>query len=114
MRIATRAKEALLETFEVQNRSQQHRQRPRPYLTAIRCVGAVSPGSELWLYNTVPVNERQGQLRDNGNKKRLALKNLELKHVFGSPTSRDALLRLKPENEFGVSVGDQVSAVRSG
>ena len=37
----------------------------------------VPPGSELWLFNNVPMQERATKLLDKGNKSPLKLKNLQ-------------------------------------
>ena len=55
----------------------------------------VQPGSELWLFNMVPVQERTWMLMDAGNKAQLRVKNLRIRHAVGNPTSRRQLLSLQ-------------------
>ena len=45
----------------------------------------VEKGSELWLLNMVPVDERATLLKDKGNKEDLVLENLTLRNVVGNP-----------------------------
>jgi len=66
----------------------------------------VPPGSELWLFNTVPVQERVEKLRDAGNKGDLDVKNLKIKHAFGNPTMRRDILQIKSLDEFGDETGE--------
>jgi len=56
---------------------------------------SVAPGSELWLFNTVPPGDRKALLLDKGNKEELALKNLELKQAVGNPIVRKDLMNIK-------------------
>lgn len=83
-----------------------------PFLTAHGGVGAVSEGSELWLFNTVPVHRRGNLLRDSGNKDRLDLKHLEIKNAIGSPTRREDMLRIDCCNEFGDRTGESVRSAK--
>ena len=55
----------------------------------------VQPGSELWLFNSVPMQDRELKMLDKGNKAPLQLKNLKLRHAVGNPTSRRQLLCLQ-------------------
>ena len=66
----------------------------------------VEPGSELWLFNTVPVSDRMGMLLDKGNKRELELNNLVVKNAFGNPTLRSDLVTLKAMDEFGDETGE--------
>ena len=70
--------------------------------------GTVEPGSELWLFNTVPVEERFELLRDKGNKGPLDLINLIVKNAFGNPTQRKDLICLKSLDEFGDPTGEEL------
>jgi len=63
-----------------------------------RCVAA---GSELWLFNTVPAQERIEMLSDNGNKDELELKQLSIKNVVGNPLVRRDLRRLVAVDDQG-------------
>ena len=38
-------------------------------------------GSELWLFNSVPMREREAKLQDKGNRAPLRLKNLRIRHA---------------------------------
>lgn len=42
----------------------------------------VPPGSELWLFNNVPMHERATKLLDKGNKSPLKLKNLKVFRTY--------------------------------
>ena len=55
----------------------------------------VQPGSELWLFNSVPMQDRELKMLDKGNKAPLRLKNLKIRHAVGNPTSRRQLLCLQ-------------------
>jgi len=55
----------------------------------------VSPGSELWLFNTVPVEKRVELLKDKGNKDELKCKNLVIKNAVGNPIIRRDLMVIK-------------------
>ena len=61
----------------------------------------VPPGSELWLFNEVPVAERAAKLLDKGNKLRLRLRNLTMRHVVGNPLMRRELASLAEAAESG-------------
>ena len=67
----------------------------------------VKPGSELWLFNTVPVDERAWMLLDAGNKAQLRVKNLRIRHAVGNPTSRRQLLSLQEvsDGSDGLEIG---------
>ena len=69
----------------------------------------VHPGSELWLFNSVPVQDRVEKLRDGGNKGALSLENLEIKHALGNPTIRREMLEMASLDEFGDVTGETVS-----
>ncbi len=68
------------------------------------------PGSELWLFNNVPMEEREEKMLDKGNKEPLRLKNLKLRHAVGSPTNRRQLLSLQEVSDGqggdGVAIGE--------
>jgi hypothetical protein len=68
------------------------------------------PGSELWLFNNVPMQEREEKMLDKGNKEPLKLKNLKLRHAVGSPTNRRQLLSLQEVSDGlgaeGVAIGE--------
>ena len=55
----------------------------------------VQAGSELWLFNNVPMQERELKMLDQGNKAPLKLKNLKIRHAVGNPASRRQLLCLQ-------------------
>jgi hypothetical protein len=72
----------------------------------------VHAGSELWLFNSVPMYDRELKLLDKGNKAPLKLKNLKIRHAVGNPASRRQLLCLQEvsdgsnEAEDGFKIGD--------
>jgi hypothetical protein len=72
----------------------------------------VQAGSELWLFNNVPMNDRELKLLDKGNKAPLKLKNLKIRHAVGNPASRRQLLCLQEvsdgthEDEDGLRIGE--------
>ena len=68
----------------------------------------VVPGSELWLFNSIPVVERVEMLQDKGNKGDLKLNNLEVKNAYGVPTLRSNLLMMKSLDEFGDVTGEEI------
>jgi len=55
----------------------------------------VEKGSELWLLNLVPVDERATLLKDKGNKEDLVLENLTIRNVVGNPIIRRDLINIK-------------------
>ena len=55
----------------------------------------VEKGSELWLLNMVPVDERATLLKDKGNKEDLMLENLTIRNVVGNPIIRRDLTNIK-------------------
>mmetsp|Transcript_20894 Transcript_20894/g.42409 ORF Transcript_20894/g.42409 Transcript_20894/m.42409 type:complete len:542 (+) Transcript_20894:2-1627(+) len=72
---------------------------------------SVAPGSELWLFNTVPAKERTTLLLDKGNKEELALKNLTLKQAVGNPIVRKDLQNIKEaatDEKIGLDEFDSV------
>lgn len=71
----------------------------------------VEPGSELWLFNSVPVVERVDMLLDKGNKMPLDLKNLKVKNAYGNPTLRQNILSLKSLDEFGDPTGEELPLI---
>ena len=71
----------------------------------------VSPGSELWLVNNVPVPERVQRLRDDGNKAELNLANLRIKNALGNPIIRRDLVTLNALDEFGDPTGESLALV---
>jgi hypothetical protein len=70
----------------------------------------VQPGSELWLFNSVPMQDRELKMLDKGNKAPLRLKNLKTRHAVGNPTSRRQLLCLQEVSdgtgEDGLEIGE--------
>ena len=69
---------------------------------------AVEPGSELWLFSTVPVDDRSDMLLDKGNKRPLKLMNLVVKNAQGNPVQRSNLVMFEALDEFGDKTGEQV------
>ena len=69
----------------------------------------VQPGSELWLFNTVPMHERAWMLMDTGNKAQLRVKNLRIRHAVGNPTSRRQLFCLQEvsDGSDGLAIGER-------
>ena len=69
----------------------------------------VPPGSELWLFNNVPMEKRATKLLDKGNKSQLKLKNITMKHVVGNPVVRRELLSLVEvsDGQDGWAVGER-------
>ena len=69
----------------------------------------VPPGSELWLFNEVPIEDRATKLLDKGNKLQLHLQNLTMRHVVGNPMMRRELASLAEASdgrgEDGLEVG---------
>jgi len=55
----------------------------------------VEKGSELWLLNMVPVDERATLLKDKGNKEDLVHENLTIRNVVGNPVIRRDLTNIK-------------------
>jgi len=68
----------------------------------------VEPGSELWLFNSVPVSDRIDLLLDKGNKRELDLNNLVVKNAVGNPTLRSDLVNIKALDEFGDETGEEL------
>jgi hypothetical protein len=70
----------------------------------------VKPGSELWLFNNVPMQERKIKMLDKGNKAPLRLKNLIIRHAVGNPTNRRQLLSLQEisdgQGQDGIAIGE--------
>lgn len=66
--------------------------------------GYVAKGSELWLFNTVPVEERNELLKDQGHKTDLKLENLLLYNVVGNPLIRRDLSRIVSADNDGETV----------
>ncbi len=66
--------------------------------------GYVAKGSELWLLNPVPVEERNELLRDEGHKSELKLKNLLVYNVVGNPLIRRDLSRIVSADNDGEKV----------
>lgn len=54
----------------------------------------VAPGSELWLFNMVPCNQRVEMLKDKGHKGNLELRNLVIKNAMGNPIVRRDLMKI--------------------
>mmetsp|Transcript_38832 Transcript_38832/g.47315 ORF Transcript_38832/g.47315 Transcript_38832/m.47315 type:complete len:699 (-) Transcript_38832:227-2323(-) len=69
----------------------------------------VAEGSELWLFNTVPVKDREELLMDKGNKAELNLKHLAIKNVVGNPIIRRQLKRLVALDYKGKPTGETIT-----
>lgn len=69
----------------------------------------VPPGSELWLFNTIPANMRRERLLDGGNKKELKPKNLTIKNAVGNSIIRRDLNRIWDVNCAGELTGDRIT-----
>lgn len=69
----------------------------------------VQEGSELWLFNMVPIKDRAELLMDKGNKDKLNLRKLAVKNAVGNPIIRRDLLRLDDEDEEGHKTGHSVT-----
>lgn len=63
--------------------------------------GYVAKGSELWLLNPVPLEERNELLKDEGHKSELKLENLLLYNVLGNPLIRRDLTRIVSADNYG-------------
>lgn len=66
-------------------------------------------GSELWLFNQVPVQERANLLKDKDNKEEVVTKNLVIKNALGSPIVRRNLRLLAAVDNKGVPTGQVVT-----
>ncbi|KAL7438541.1 hypothetical protein ACHAXM_006345 [Skeletonema potamos] len=66
--------------------------------------GYVAKGSELWLFNTVPVEERNELLKDQGRKTDLKLENLLVYNVVGNPLIRRDLSRIVSAENDGEKI----------
>ena len=74
--------------------------------------GYVAKGSELWLFNTVPVEERNELLKDQGHKSELKLDNLLVYNVVGNPLIRRDLSRIVSVDHDGETVSlDEVDSI---
>jgi hypothetical protein len=62
-------------------------------------------GSELWLFNQVPVQERANLLKDKDNKEEVATKNLIIKNAIGNPMVRRNLRVLAALDNKGLPTG---------
>ena len=71
----------------------------------------VEAGSELWLFNSIPVVARMELLKDKGHKGTLNLENLQVKNAYGNPVLRSNLLVIKSLDEFGDVTGEEVPLV---
>jgi len=71
----------------------------------------VPPGSELWLFNSIPALMRQERLLDGGNKEALELKKLTLKNAVGNPIVRKDLQVIRDVNDQGNCTGDEISLI---
>lgn len=69
----------------------------------------VAEGSELWLFNSVPVQERKELLKDKGNKDELQLKHLTIKNAVGNPIVRRDLRLLQALDNNGHPTGDTIT-----
>lgn len=68
----------------------------------------VPQGSELWLLNNVPVQDRVEKLRDMGNKGELKLVNLRIFNAFGKPSVRRDIKLVSALDEFGDPIGERL------
>lgn len=66
-------------------------------------------GSELWLFNMVPANERAALLRDKGNKEDLDLKSLKIFNVVGNPVIRRDLNWIHAVDNDGKETGESIT-----
>lgn len=69
----------------------------------------VPEGSELWMFNTIPADQRQERLLDGGNKAALKLKNLTIKNVVGNSIIRRDLAVMKDVDNNGQRTGDVIT-----
>lgn len=69
----------------------------------------VKKGSELWLLNLVPPQERINLLKDEGNKVTLNTVNLTVKNAVGNPIVRRHLKCLEELNWDGSPTGDTIT-----
>jgi len=69
----------------------------------------VSEGSELWLFNDVPVSERLELLRDKGNKEELRSRNLRILNAQGNPIVRRDLKMLRALRYDGEPDGESIT-----
>ncbi len=69
------------------------------------------PGSELWLFNAVPMVGRATRLLDEGHTSQLRRKNIAMRRVvaWGSPVARRELLSLveASDGRDGRAVGER-------
>lgn len=63
----------------------------------------VAKGSELWLFNTVPVQQRKELFKDQGHKTELVVENLLVYNVEGNPLIRRDLSRIVSADHDGKS-----------
>ncbi|KAL7517511.1 hypothetical protein ACHAWX_002430 [Stephanocyclus meneghinianus] len=69
----------------------------------------VAKGSELWLFNLVPAQERAELLKDKGNKAQLDLKNLRVVNVVGNPIIRRDLNAMRAVDAQGCPTADTIT-----
>ncbi|KAL7532696.1 hypothetical protein ACHAXR_004791 [Thalassiosira sp. AJA248-18] len=69
----------------------------------------VEKGSELWLFNMVPVKERATLLKDKGNKEDLELENLNICNIVGNPVIRRDLSNIKAVDVNGKATGQTIT-----
>ena len=69
----------------------------------------VPEGSELWMFNTIPADQRQERLLDGGNKAALKLKNLTIKNAVGNSIIRRDLAVMKDVDNNGQRTGDVIT-----
>ena len=69
----------------------------------------VPSGSELWLFNTIPANQRQEQLLDGGNKAKLQLDNLTIKNAVGNSIIRRDLNNIVDVDCYSIPTGNEIT-----
>lgn len=69
----------------------------------------VTKGSELWLFNEVPVQEREDLLRDKGNKGKISTRNLVIRNAVGNPIIRSNLRLLTAVDHDGKPTGNVIT-----
>lgn len=75
---------------------------------------SVPAGSQLWLFNSVPVISRPELLLDKGNKEELDLKNLEIVHAVGNHYSRRDLKVIQAIDEkSGEKIRDRAGYLKT-
>jgi ion channel POLLUX/CASTOR len=69
----------------------------------------VPSGSELWLFNTLPANQRQERLLDGGNKAKLQLENLTIKNAVGNSIIRRDLNNIVDVDCYSIPTGNTIT-----